>query len=72
MKKASEDWYVTEFDGEVRVIRKDLLDSDLLSFNGKLIEKKNYFSNTMKKFISKPGFDDIRLIAFGRKIKANF
>ena len=70
--QSSEDWYVTEFDGEVRVIRKDLLDSDLLSFNGKLIDKKNYFSNTMKKFISKPGFDDIRLIAFGRKLKPIF
>ena len=23
------DWYVTEYDNELRVIRKDLLDSDL-------------------------------------------
>ena len=37
--------------------------------SGKIAEKKNYFVETMTKFISKPSFDDLQLVSFGRKIK---
>ena len=47
------DWYVTEYDNEVRVIREDLLDNDALSINTKIADKKNYFFDSMKKFINK-------------------
>ena len=63
------DWYVTEYDSEVRIIRKDLLDNDLLSFSGKLLDKKNYFLEAMRKFIGKSKLDDLQIISFGRKIK---
>ena len=60
---------MTEYDSEVRIIRKDLLDNDLLSFSGKLIDKKNYFLEAMRKFIGKSKLDDLQIISFGRKIK---